>query len=310
MADSDLTLTDGHGNGPMRHDDVPENAELVGASDLDEAVTPAPAEEMAWVMRGPVIMQPEEGCVLATDSLILSGTAHPSSTISIDDWLSPIASSSVNADGTWSITLPRVFPGNHAYRALLLDRAGKVVAMSKPCMVSVLAPAPQPRRRRRGRKHQAELPVASLAPEQTVPEIEADEPAAPVAQPEPKGEPASTLLNIPNGDVAGSAASPDAEDRGRTPRTGILAVLATAIIIAGSVIYHFLAPGPHATPLARNPATTGTSLPASSAIPSPSAWYFSPLAGPADQVLLVLTNRNRQSLQANITVRQGSISRV
>lgn len=72
--------------------------------------------------------------------VVLAGWAEPGSTLALFDGGVPVAATAAGADGAWTVALPGLADGEHAFTAAATDPAGNVSAGSDTVPLAVFAP--------------------------------------------------------------------------------------------------------------------------------------------------------------------------
>lgn len=86
------------------------------------------------------ITTPVSGARSPYTTLTVAGSAPPRSRVRLVDRTAPVGMAVADASGAWSVTLHAMEPGDHIYKAEVLDAEGRVVGISSPSRVRIDPP--------------------------------------------------------------------------------------------------------------------------------------------------------------------------
>jgi hypothetical protein len=118
----------------------------VRAVDSTGNIDPTPASR-SWTVdftppAAPIILSPPDGTLTNSANVTISGTAEPSTTVTVFDGVVSKGSAPVAADGSWNKLLTAVADGSHQYTAKATDLAGNTSPASAAHTVVVDTTAP------------------------------------------------------------------------------------------------------------------------------------------------------------------------
>jgi large repetitive protein len=90
----------------------------------------------------PVVVSPADGTHTSSGTILLSGSAEPSSTVEVFEGAASRGTTNTTVGGSWSTTLTGVADGSHTYTAKATDAAGNTSAASNAVTVVVDTAAP------------------------------------------------------------------------------------------------------------------------------------------------------------------------
>jgi hypothetical protein len=91
----------------------------------------------------PVVESPADGASTANDTVTVSGTAEPGTTVEVFDGAASRGTTPADGAGAWSTTLTGVADGSHTYTARATDAAGNTSAVSNGRRITVDTDAPE-----------------------------------------------------------------------------------------------------------------------------------------------------------------------
>jgi len=123
-------------------------------TNADGSITPSPVltitiDTLAPTTPADLQLTNDDGAAVAAGSatnnntLTLSGSAEPGSTVTVRDGDTLLGSVTAGGDGSWSFTTPVLTDGSHSLTATVADAAGNVSAASAPLNFTVDTQAPE-----------------------------------------------------------------------------------------------------------------------------------------------------------------------
>jgi hypothetical protein len=128
-------LAEGPHTFAVRATDAAGNVDATPASHAWRVDTSAPPP--------PVLESPADGTLTADDTVTVSGTAEPGTTVEVFDGAASLGTTPADGAGAWSTTLTGVADGAHTYTATASDAAGNTSAASSGRTVTVDTDAPE-----------------------------------------------------------------------------------------------------------------------------------------------------------------------